>query len=70
MPVMTGWEFLDVVRRDAHLSSIPVVITSGSHRVSEIMLRPPIVAFLPKPMTFARLLDMVQRTALQGPALR
>jgi CheY-like chemotaxis protein len=29
MPCMSGWELLDVIRRDPALSRIPVVVTSG-----------------------------------------
>jgi CheY-like chemotaxis protein len=29
MPCMSGWEFLDVLRHDAKLSHIPVLVTSG-----------------------------------------
>lgn len=67
MPVMTGWEFLHVVRGHARLSSIPVVITSGSHQMHEIAMRAPILAFVPKPANFALLLDVVRRAALQPP---
>lgn len=63
MPVMTGWELLEVIGRYHRLASIPVVITSGSHTASEIVLRPPILAFLPKPASFTVLLDIVRRTA-------
>ena len=30
MPVMSGWELLDVVKHDSHLSSIPVTVVSAT----------------------------------------
>ena len=63
MPVMTGWEFLTTIRTYAHLSTIPVVITSGSHKACEIVLNSPIVAFLPKPAGVDLLLDTIGRLA-------
>jgi CheY-like chemotaxis protein len=30
MPVMNGWEFLEIIRRDARLKSVPVVVVTAA----------------------------------------
>jgi|SRR5581483_5932808 len=70
MPLVSGWEFMRAVKRDAQLSSIPIVLTTAVGRD-----RPPGVnVILKKPFRIADLLDAVllfagptQPTATAGP---
>jgi DNA-binding response OmpR family regulator len=58
MPVLSGWEFLELRRRDPVLLLIPVIVLSGETDI------PPQIhadAFLRKPFEFAVLREMVQR---------
>jgi CheY-like chemotaxis protein len=61
MPVMSGWEFLGVVRSYSRLMHIPVVVISGSdHLVSELR---PNMTVLRKPFDGERLISSVGRFA-------
>jgi CheY-like chemotaxis protein len=57
MPVMTGWEFLSLIRRQDRLSRIPVLVTSGSHAYSDELSG--IAGFLRKPYGLNELLMTV-----------
>jgi CheY-like chemotaxis protein len=58
MPVMSGWELMDLMKRDRAMSEIPVIVVSASHDPP-----PGAVAFLPKPFEVAELLAIVERYA-------
>lgn len=65
MPVMTGWEFLAIMKSYHRLSSIPVVVTSGSQQKSEALRHGAVIAYLPKPVNLAGLLERVRQVAHQ-----
>ena len=57
MPVMNGWEFLDVLRSSPRHSHVPVVICSAFHETAK-SIRPS--AILKKPFQLPSLLKTVQ----------
>jgi CheY-like chemotaxis protein len=59
MPVMTGWEFLVVIRDHHRLSHIPVLITSGSKVRLDELPRSSVVGFLRKPYALDEFLAKV-----------
>jgi CheY-like chemotaxis protein len=62
MPVMSGWELLAIIRAYRRLSSIPVLITSGSERASDEALRHgAVLGCLTKPVDVDALLEQVDR---------
>jgi CheY-like chemotaxis protein len=58
MPVMNGWQFLDVQRNDPKLKDIPVVICSA-YEESARSVNPN--GFIPKPLKLGSLLSAVQK---------
>lgn len=58
MPVMSGQELLDVMKADASLAELPVLVFTGN-LASKIPLEKPVVCQLWKPCTVARLLASV-----------
>jgi CheY-like chemotaxis protein len=57
MPIVTGWQVLDVIQHDPSLAKIPVVILTAASQD-----RPTgVAAFLRKPFRIEALLDIVQR---------
>ena len=52
MPVMSGWEVLDILRGDERLNAIPVVVVSA-------MTAPGARACVAKPVDLGSLLDLV-----------
>jgi CheY-like chemotaxis protein len=62
MPVMDGWSFRALQRRDARLSRIPTVAVSASLEASgEALAELAVDAFLPKPFDLDELIGTVQR---------
>jgi CheY-like chemotaxis protein len=59
MPVMSGWEFLTIVRSYARLAAIPVIVVSGGHKPSAEM-RQQTADFLAKPVDHKILLERVR----------
>jgi CheY-like chemotaxis protein len=59
MPVMTGWEFRDVQRRDPALSDIPVVILTADGRAQSKADALGVGKYLRKPVQLEELLGMV-----------
>ena len=57
MPVMSGWEFLEEVAKDASLKPIPVVVLTAADRAQV----PGVVEVLRKPMDLRALLRVVER---------
>jgi CheY-like chemotaxis protein len=52
MPVLSGWEVLEIVRDDATLARMPVVVMSA-------MTAPAVAGWIPKPVNLHTLLDTV-----------
>ena len=55
MPVMSGWELVEALRKDRNFSKIPITIVSavgGEGRIGD-------TRFIPKPIDLDRLLDAV-----------
>lgn len=65
MPVMSGWEFLAILRVYHRLSEIPVIITSGSQKQSEALKHGAVVDYLPKPVDIELLTRRVMEIASQ-----
>lgn len=68
MPVMDGWTFRDVQRRDPRLAAIPTVVLSatlGADPRAVASLAP--AAALPKPFDLDRLIETVQRLCDDAP---
>lgn len=63
MPIMNGWALLEQLRRDARLSSIPVVIVSASASTSETAEHPSVVACVQTPYAMSRLKEIVVSVA-------
>jgi len=61
MPVMTGWEFLTIMRSYHRLSRIPVVVLSGVKN-PDPQAEPPLVQRLVKPFNAETLLQTVAQT--------
>ncbi len=53
LPGMSGWEFLDAVRRDSGSAFIPAVAVTAYHSISvaEQALKAGFAAYFPKPIT-------------------
>ena len=62
MPVMTGWEFLEVVKDDLRFAQIPILISSASRPQPDAKTHGAIVGFLPKPFERDELLAKVRQT--------
>jgi CheY-like chemotaxis protein len=58
MPVMDGWEFLDVFRQDSSFSDIPIVVITASRKSNEIK---DAVAVIEKPVELNELFKTVKR---------
>jgi CheY-like chemotaxis protein len=57
MPIVTGWQVLEVIQHDPALSKIPVVVLTAASQD-----RPSgVAAFLRKPFRIEALLEVVQR---------
>jgi CheY-like chemotaxis protein len=59
MPDMNGWQFLEQVRRDVSLGSIPVVVMTA-HKSTDLARIPPFEV-VPKPFDAATLLAAIDR---------
>lgn len=66
MPVMTGWEFLRLVRNEYRLACIPVLVTSGSHAYSDELSG--VAGFLRKPYALDELLMTIGALGCARPA--
>ncbi len=55
LPVMSGWEFMDVVRSDARFSEIPVIITTATQATAPEGAQ----RYFQKPLKLEALLDAV-----------
>lgn len=58
MPVMTGWQLLEILDRDSRLKSIPVVVFSGAHEAGLVRGARDV---LKKPVHLEHLLQVVAR---------
>ena len=71
MPVMNGWDVLEVIARERALCDIPVVVMSGhlrDRRERERASRSPAM-FLEKPIGLAKLLSVVGQFCSQAPEM-
>ncbi len=57
MPVMNGWELLDVVKKDPALAHIPVAVVSAARSPRGL---PSSVPFLPKPCDIEQVLGFLR----------
>ncbi|HKY36751.1 MAG TPA: response regulator [Polyangiaceae bacterium] len=58
MPVMNGWDFLDLLRHYTRLSAIPVVVISAFASLGKS--HPSVVAWLRAPYPVSQLRELVQ----------
>lgn len=58
MPVMNGWEFVDVISKDIMLSTIPVVVVSA---FGDKMGTPKTEGYIQKPIDLDALLNTVSK---------
>lgn len=58
MPVMTGWQLLEVLGQDDRLQAIPVLVFSAAHEASPL---PGAREVLTKPVHLERLLSAIAR---------
>lgn len=61
LPVMSGREFRRRQLKDGRWSDIPTVVLSGANNGAEESRRLQAIAFLPKPIDFDSLYDMIGR---------
>lgn len=62
MPVMSGWEFLELAEKDERIGSIPVVVVSAMPApLAPADARGGVKACLHKPLKLEQLLDLVHR---------
>lgn len=62
MPVLSGWEFLEIVEADQHLAGIPVVVVSAMPApLAPTGTHGGVKACLGKPLKLDQLLDLVRR---------
>jgi CheY-like chemotaxis protein len=63
MPVMNGWEFRDAQTKDPVLADLPVVVITADDLARRQAPGFGAVAWLTKPVDFARLLELVDHHA-------
>lgn len=62
MPVMSGWEFLELAEQDETLGNIPVLVVSAMPApIAAPDARGGVKAFLRKPVKLEQLLDLVRQ---------
>ena len=59
MPTMNGWAFREAQVKDPSIASIPVVVVSAGADVARQAASLGVVAAIPKPIDFDRLLSLV-----------
>ena len=60
MPVMDGWTFRSEMRKDQALASIPVIVLSGDAHVKERAAELGCVGAVGKPISVAKLFELVE----------
>src|SRR4051812_41394037 len=60
MPGMNGLQFLEQQRREAALAGIPVILLSGEAELPEIAATFGTAGYLPKPVEFEGLLEVIR----------
>jgi CheY-like chemotaxis protein len=68
MPILNGWNVLDVLAGAGDLSAIPLVIMSAFENTARTIRHAQ--AFLPKPLKLASLLATVEKYAVADPVAR
>ena len=67
MPVMSGWQLLDIMERDPTLAAIPVIVISGDGRSAAQHVADRVRCFLKKPLDLDELLSKIEEFALAAP---
>ncbi len=68
MPVMSGWQLLDIMERDPVLADIPVIVISGDGRSAAQLVADRVSCFLKKPLDLDELLTKIAELALSEDA--
>ena len=63
MPVMDGWEFLRLCRREQPCAPVPIAVMSAARDASAVVDELGAQAFLAKPFELDAVLDLVDRLA-------
>ena len=63
MPIMSGWEFLTIVKSYWRLAQIPIVVVSGMEPHAETLERQVVAAWIKKPCPAAQLASLVETHA-------
>ncbi len=63
MPIMSGWEVIEVLREEGRLRRIPIAICTSSPRDA-----PPGFPILPKPVDFDQMMGMIRDLASDAAA--
>jgi CheY-like chemotaxis protein len=66
MPFLSGWDVLLAMQTDPALTEIPIVMMTAGANVRQQALELGAVGYVPKPLDFDRLLDMVEQHYPQG----
>jgi CheY-like chemotaxis protein len=67
MPVMDGWQVLDLMRKDRRLKDVPVVLVTGDPRVATTAQAPPVQRVLRKPAAPEEILSVVEIACGRAP---
>jgi len=60
MPVMDGWELLQVIHADLSLATIPVVVMTAAENVRTLALEQGAMEYLPKPVNVDIVMTIVR----------
>ncbi len=60
MPILNGWQFLEVVKQSPELQSLPIVVLSASREIAQVAREGLVKAYLPKPFEIEKLLNYVE----------
>jgi CheY-like chemotaxis protein len=63
MPVMNGWDFLELLPKYARLSAIPIVVVSAAAHAGEASEHPSVVAWFRAPYAMSQLREVVSSLA-------
>ncbi len=63
MPVLNGWQFLEVVKQSPDLQTLPILVLSASREVAKVSKEGAVKAFIPKPFEVDKLLNYIERFA-------
>lgn len=66
-PVMTGWQFVEELRKDARIAALKIIVVSGDPDIAEHARSLDAAGFLRKPFGLVQLLDALTRYGAPPP---